>query len=657
MKFSSEVWLAVIVSFLIGLVPALLLYWKTWQLSHNIRIVTFVLRWLGASFIALVLFLPRELGWREEVVPGQVNVFVDNSYSMHVLGASASKIDSFLDNATQLLRVRTWLFGSRAREGANVTFTDSFTDLGSPLRIASLFKTIDSSEIVFITDGNHNYGVLDYSALSGGLLLAVGDSVTSCDISITEVIVPTPTSMQPFVIKVMIESKNCSAQKFQFAIEGDVYYRQELETSPQGFVEITVPIGGLPAGTYSALLKIILEDSVLERRPVAITVIDKKQKIAIVSDITHPDIGVFKRALETFKAMEVELYRGYEEIPHSLPDAIIIIGFPERIEKWLNTKLPYLWLLNGSALTQVRRFDDRIRVQRAHGIREVQGSPATDFFSLPGDISLLKQFAEVLPSLPPLTATGIISTEYEKVFMWQSIEDYALNQPLFFCTENTKCYAIGTGFWKWRLHTYRFLNSHNPFDEFVYSLIQFLINRGKVKLTTSMPSYLLYKFQPVIINASVIIPGKGYSTEYPVEYRIVDSARQVVKEGFMRPSQWNYQIKVEGLSPGKYSYEVKTVIGGKTFFDIGSFTVLNVIPEQMATELNNQFVEKWRVADGKVLPLDNWKQAVEYLVEQVEKRKIVRPLGIDWTVLAIIATIGVFLLVAEWFLRRYHGIV
>ncbi|NPA34115.1 MAG: hypothetical protein GXO48_04195 [Chlorobi bacterium] len=657
MQFSSEFWVAIVLSLLIGLVPALVLYWKTRQLPSRIKGISFVLRWLGASLIALVILLPREPGWREETVPGQVNVFVDNSYSMHVLGASSSMIDSFINNVSNKLRVRTWLFGSRLREGSKVTFSDSFTDLGSPLRLASLLKGIDSSEIVLITDGNHNYGILDYSALSGGLLLSVGDSVLPCAISISEVIVPTPAAMQPFVIKAIIESQNCPIKQFKLIAEGDVSHQQELETSAQRVLEVQIPVGGLPAGTYSTMLKIVLDDSVIYRRPVSFTVIDKKQKIAVVSDITHPDIGAFRRSLESFKTMETELYRSDEAVPQPLPDAIIIIGFPEQVDKWLNTKLPYLWVLDGLALSQIKKFDNKIKVQRAHGVREVQGSPATDFLSLPGDIALLRQFAELLPSLPPLTTTGVISAEYEKIFMWQSIEDYVLNQPLVFCTENTKCYALGTGFWLWRLHTYRFLNSHKPFDEFVYSIMQFLINKGKVKLITSMPSHLLYKFQPVIINAAIVIPGKGYSTEYPVEYKILDSTRQVVKEGFMTPSQWNYQVRIDRLQPGKYFYEVRTVVGGKTYTTFGSFTILDIIPEQMVAGRNNQFVEKWRSAGGKTFPLDNWKHAIEYLLENAKEITIIKPVGIDWLTLAIIATLGVFFLVAEWFLRRYYGII
>ncbi len=657
MKFSSEFWFAIGVSLLIGLVPALVLYWRTYQLSDKVRIVSFVLRWIGTSLIVLVLLIPREPGWREEVVPGQINTFIDNSYSMRVLGGSSLTIDSFLNKARQQLRIKTWLFGSQLREGSHVTFTDSFTNIGSPLRIASLFKAIDSSEIVFITDGNHNYGNIDYSAFPKGVLLVVGDSIESCDIKIAEVVVPTPASLQPFIIKVIIESKNCQTKQFRLVAEGNVSYQEELETSPQGIMEVQIPINGLPAGTYSTLLKIVVEDSIVNRYPVSFSVIDKKQSIAVVSDITHPDISAFRRSLETFKTIQTELYRSDEDLPNPLPDAIIIIGLPKHIEKWLETELPYLWIMDGLTLSQINRFDNKIQVQRAHGSRDVQGSPATDFFSLPGDLNLIKQFTEVLHLLPPLTTTGVITAEYEKIFMWQAIEDYALNQPLFFCTENTKCYTLGTGFWKWRLHTYRFLNSHKPFDEFVYSLMQYLINKGKIKLVTSMPSYLLYKFQPAIINASVIVPGKGYSIEYPVEYKIFDSVGQVIEEGFMTPSNWNYQVRIDGLKPGKYLYEVRTVMGGKTLTALGSFTVLNIIPEQMVSGRNNQFVERWRSARGVVFPLNNWQQAIKYITAQAKSVKIVKSIGLDWVFLAIIATIGIFLLVAEWFLRRYYGIV
>ena len=658
MTLNVDFWFAIIISLLIGLIPAFVLYWKQSPLSRPVKWISFVLRWLGTALLALVLLIPREPGWQEVVKQGQISVFIDNSRSMQVLKASPDAIDSFVATLKTNFSIKTWFFGSALREATlPVTFSDSFTDIGTPLKIASLLKNIHSSTVVFITDGHHNYGLLDYSTIpDSSLLLIVGDSLSQCEIRIGDVVIPTPSSMQPFVINIIVESRNCYTDNFKIVIKGDVSRESSASLSPQGVVEVQVPVDGLPAGIYRATIQIMKNDSIIDRRPISIRVIDRKYKIAVLSDITHPDIGAFRRALEGFKTFETELYRSGEPLSNPLPDALIIIGFPERINDWLQTKVPYLWILNSNALLRISKIDKKIKVQRAHGRREIHGSPAPDFYALPGNISQLKQFAEIMKMLPPLSTTGVISAEYEKIFLWQAIEDYALNQPLVFCTENTRCYAMGSGFWLWRLHTYRFLDSHKPFDEFVYALLQFIINKGKVKLESSMPSYVLYRFQPVIINASVIIPGKGYSTEHPVEYTVRDSAGTIVAKGFMIPAQWNYYVKLENLNPGKYNYELKTVIGGKSLTDFGYFTVVDVAPEDIVSGRNEQFVEEWR-SKGTVIPLNQWKQAVSIISKHAHQIKTMEPIAIEWRLLALLATIGIFMLVAEWFIRRYYGIV
>ena len=119
-----------------------------------------------------------------------------------------------------------------------------------------------------------------------------------------------------------------------------------------------------------------------------------------------------------------------------------------------------------------------------------------------------------------------------------------------------------------------------------------------------------------------------------------------------------YEVDISALSEGTYNFTVSVV--GEGIARSGDFTILEFNVEQQF--LNPNITKLRRVAaqtGGRAFFLDNAQNLVEDLLNEeafkaIEKsqQKIV-PL-IDWKYLLALI---VFLLSAEWFIRKYNGLI
>ena len=196
------------------------------------------------------------------------------------------------------------------------------------------------------------------------------------------------------------------------------------------------------------------------------------------------------------------------------------------------------------------------------------------------------------------------------------------------------------------------------FDEFIGQLIQYLAsNKNRRRLDLTFETFY-YNNSPVQISAQYFDKNFVFDNRALLEIRAIhqETNEETVVPMLLKNNY--YEVDLSSLAPGDYSFTVS--VKGEGLSRSGNFTILEFNVEQQF--LNADVTKLRRVATytkGSVFSLNTLDYLVETLATddsfkpvQRSQRKIV-PL-IDWK---FFLAIMVFTLAAEWFLRKYNGLI
>ena len=675
---NSNTYLLIIVSFILAMSIAWLWY-KDKVFKGRLYWMLLVVRGLALWGLALLLINPVIKDYTVYTEKPVLNILADNSASMTLLDDPANIREGIekLQNDQEIREVfdvQTFVFDRDLKMSDSVPkFDGTQTNISKALLRLKNLEGSGKSATILISDGNSTYGE-DYRYNTAGVsgpvyTVVVGDSTRYEDLFIERLNVNRYAYLNnKFPVEVFpgYEGEKEMTLEVEISDNKGVVGREKVnirpgQASPAVNFELEAGTPGLKK--YKVAIKPVSDERNTDNNEAtfAVDVLDQRNKVALVAEIMHPDLGSLKNILEGSNQRSVELLSPAQVKNIEDFDLYILYqpgaGFDTLLRE-LNERAKNYWLIGGA--TTDWSF---INGSQAVFTREVTYTPEDvggGFNSGFGAFQAEDPGFDGYPPLPTILGDFIFRGTYESL-LFKNIGGIATSRPLLFTAEeNDQRIAVldGSGIWKWRLWHYSENESFEVFDEFWNKLVQYLASGNRKERLNISYEPFYYANAPIRINAGYY--DKNFEFDpgeiLQMEIRHKDSARTMSIP--MMSGRNDYEGDISGLQPGAYEFTVK--VPSQSLSRSGQFTILEFNVEQQFVNTDDDRMRYLAdITGGKMTRLDDLSALVEELkanteLKPVQKRKenIVPLLEWQWLLFGIAA-----LLAIEWVTRKYNGLI
>jgi hypothetical protein len=645
----------------------------------SLRWILGTLRFITLFLILLLLINPKFKSETYTIEKPKLPVLIDNSASIGELEQkeNVSQILQKLKENSALndkFDLSYYSFGSDFKENDSLSFDEKNTNISKALSsVNELFKN-QTAPTILITDGNQTLGN-DYEFSSATFKnqiypVILGDSIKYTDLKIEQLNTNRYAFLKnQFPVEVILTYSGTSPVNSEFVVSqgAATVYRTNVsfsENETSKTLNFTLSANAVGLQKYSAQILPLADEKnkTNNSKQFAVEVIDQATNVLVVSKITHPDLGALKKAIitnerrtVTFKkpAEAVNLLNDYQLVILYQPDRSFASVFAE-IEKagkntWVISGLQTDWyFLNGA--------QDNFNKEASNASEDIQAELNSNYGTFAvEDIGF--------NNLPPLhTAFGALTiTVPNEVMLEQTVSGLTNGNPLLATMEiNGKRDAIwdGEGFWRWRARSFLETDSFQSFDDFIGNLVQYLAsNKRRSRLEVSSETFY-YNNNPIKISAQYF--DKNYvfdiRASLTISVKNTETEKQTVFPMLLRNNY--YEVDLNSLPAGEYNFTVS--VSNEAVSSSGSFTILDFNVEQQF--LNADVAKLHRIAqntNGKAYFPTQSELLINALLSNTNYQNIERseqkvvPL-LDWKYLLFLIVLA---LAAEWFIRKYNGLI
>jgi len=639
---NTTTFLYIILAVIAALAIAIFQYFYKSKSKERVTILLIFLRFLGVFSLLLLCINPKIESNVLEVVKPTLVLAVDNSSSIQHL-----KSDADVNNFVRKIKNNNVLndkfdidyfsFSDVISPLDSLTFSNNSTNISNTL--ASLDKLYkDNTTVLLLTDGNHTIGP-DYSfykSKSQLFSIAVGDTTKYEDVKISKLNVNKYTFLGnnfPVEIFVNYDGEQSINPIVTVRNSNTVIFKKtvplnQLQNSNK--ITFSLPASKIGVTNYSASISYLNNEknTINNRKNFTVEVIDEQSKVAIVSAITHPDLGVLKRAIETNKQRKVVFLS-----PTNLIDVndyqLLILYQPtisfKKIFKEIESKKINTFIITGTQTdwnflnnaqkdftrNAISQTEDYLAVFNPNYSAFITDDLLTDEFS-----PLQDYFGDVKFNIP------------HETLLFQNIGGFETENPLLatYTTNNRKgAILFGENIWQWRALSYQQQKSFTGFDSFINKLIQYIASTKK--------------FNRIALEYAPIATGE--LKEYPLQLH-----------------KNSYEVDLSNLKSGNYTFYIK--VKGQNIAQGGNFTVLDYDIEQQFTYADTDALLKLASnANGKLVHITKSNQFIQQLetsnnYKSIQKstKKIVSLIDWEW-----LLGLTILLFSLEWFIRKYRGLI
>lgn len=675
----SETLLYIILAAIIALLLAVFQYiYKKKSMSKLNMLFTF-LRFLTIFSVLLLLINPSFDQISLSTIKPNLVLAVDNSSSIRHLKQDKKTTDlvNRLRNSKALnnkFNVEYYTFGQSLKTSDSITFSDKQTNLYQAFtQLTQIYKQTTSPTLL-ITDGNQTYGN-DYQFVSNSYNqpiypIILGDTITYTDLKIEQLNVNKYAYLKnkfPVEVILVYNGNTNISSKFEVVNGKTTLYSETVNFSKinnSKIINFTLPANSVGVSHLKASIRPLESEKnkVNNYKNFAVEVINEKTKIALVSEIKHPDIGTIKKSIESNEQRSVTILNTKQYVSKINDFQLVILYQPNnkfnKIFEDLNSKNKNRFVVVGpkTDLNVMNRIDKNF----SHDITNQTENYQAEF-----NINYTPYIIDDIDfeSFPPL-ASNYGSVKFNVPFesiLEKTIKGISIKEPLLATSEaNNRRAAIlfGENIWRWRAQSYINNKSFNAFDNFIGKLIQYLAsNKQKSRLNLDYESFYNGSSN-IIIKAEFLDKNYVFDTRETLNINLTDKVSKNQKTLPLILKNNNYQVDLSSLPPSEYNFTVKALNGNIS--KSGSFQILEYNVEQQFLNANVNKLERLaNESSGTSYFIDNVDGLIDNLLNDnrytpVQKsNKNTIPL-IDWKfLLAIIAlSLGI-----EWFLRKYNGLI
>ncbi len=635
-----------------------------------------VLRFFTVLTILLLLLLPVFRSTEYETELPKLIILADDSESIDYLSQAdylKQDFQSLISNneINEQFDVHSFSFDSELKPADSLILMGKQSDLQNALsEVLNLYRD-DQKAIVILSDGiqnaGKNYEYLNLPQNAKVYPIVYGDTTRYADLEISQVNLNRYSYLNnefPVEAIVTYSGKDPVRSRFSVSENNKTLYTQDLNFDANSDSEIiTFELKSSAVGLKSMRAQVIpLENEKNvenNSRSFAVEVIDEQAKILIHASAPHPDLGALKKAIQSNPQRSAEIIIGSQEIDYNAYNLVILYGvdsaFSSRIDR-LNESGQNAWLILGKnpRLDILNKSLQEINIEENIETDEVQPLINSSYsnFNLE-DFN----YGDYPPVETPYGSWSFSSPV--DVLIYKKISGIETDQPFWFTYETgSRRIAVSAlnGLWRWRSQAYLENKNFEDFDNLVNGQIQYLAsNQVRNRLTVDAPA-IFEQTNDIKIEATYLDKNYQFDDSAVLNLKMVkeedDSTftRPFVQAGSL------FQVDLAGLNAGSYKYTVS--VQNENLTRSGFIEVMDFNPEQTTSTAYDEGFEKL-VGTQNVYYQGDLNKVIDTLSNDQISRPIERKkfayLGlIDFEYLMILLGI---LLGAEWFLRKYNGLI
>jgi hypothetical protein len=394
----------------------------------------------------------------------------------------------------------------------------------------------------------------------------------------------------------------------------------------------------------------------------SIETIDQFSKVAIISTMSHPDIGALKTSIETNKQRSVEVFSPNEYISSKNVYSVVILYQPnikfkrvfDLIQKMNNNTL----IVGGTSTdwTFLNEIQSDFFLEISRKEELVKGQINTDFTSF--DIS-----AYNFKSYPPLnTKFGEISINSKfETLLNKYRDDKFISDPLWFTFENNESrnsVILGEDLWKWRMQSFIQESNFITFDSFISKTIQYLDDKKQNNRLVIDYKSIYDGKQDLLITAQYYNKNYELDLNAEISVKFKNNITGDLIEVPMNINTYFYEIDLNILESGSYSFEVN--VNNEMHNKSGIIEILEFNIEEQLVNVNIDDLKQLSVdTGGKLFSSSQVNELIKQLISDIRFKSIQKTTKKSVHLLDI--TLVLFLLFTsislEWFIRKYNGLI
>ncbi|MEM5564800.1 VWA domain-containing protein [Psychroserpens sp. AS72] len=606
-------------------------------------------------------------------------VAVDNSESINYLNQSQNTsefIKSLKANETlnENFNLEFYRFGKELTQTDSLSFDEKQSNLALVFERLSEVYNNSIAPTLIISDGNQTYGN-DYAYMTKRYKQSIfpvilGDTTTYTDLKIQQLNVNRYAYLKnKFPVEVIATYNGNTTVNTQLKVSAgnSTVFSKPLtfsKTQTSQIVNFTLPASRVGVTSYKAqVVPLDNEKNTINNvKNFAVEVIDQKTNVAIVSDILHPDLGTLKKSIESNEQRNADILSTLEFLNKSNDYQLVIVYQPTNNFRALFREIDRLKLnkiviagtkTNWSLLNQLQ---SNYKQELTNQTEEFQPSLNQNYGTFIVDDLNFGEF----PPLKGEFGTTSFTVPFETI-LYKTINGTQIEEPLFATfeiNEKREALILGEGLWRWRAQAYLNENSFNTFDNFIGKLVQYLsTNKRRTRLNVNYESF--YNGNDNVRITSQFF-NKNYEFEDNVNLNITLKNKDtdaVTTFPFVLKNS-SYEVDLSGLEAGDYAFTVK--VNNENISKSGELKILDYNVEQQFLNANVTKLQSLATnSEGTSYFIDNTDALAKDLINdtrfatiQKSTKKVV-PL-IDWKYLLGLIALS---LAAEWFIRKYNGLI
>ena len=631
------------------------------------------------SVFSLLLLLINPVISRKTIETNKIPlaIVVDNSRSITELKANdiEKKLFEKLTSNSALkdkFEIQTYTFDEEFFAGKPLDFKGNQSNIDN---VAINLKQLNKNAfypVVLLTDGNQTIGndyVYSFQETASVFPVVLGDTTTTFDLKINQLNANKYAFLKnKFPVEVFLQYNGNKAISANFSIEknGKKINSQIINFDKKNkvqSVQILLEADRVGLQKYKAVISSGTKEKNTYNnvKNFAVEVIDQRKEIAIISDISHPDLGAFKRAIESNAQRKVTLLKTNSISDLKKYNLLILYqptaSFRKVFEANKNLRIN-TFIITGMST------DFNLLNQMQSDLDFKLTNKKEDFTSsfLIG-FNLFAQNDIQFAQLPPLENPfgKIIEKGNVNTLLTAKVNGIDVENPILTFSEkgnSRSAYLLGENSWKWRMESHVINQSYEKYDQFIDKIIQYLsTNSAKKSLLVEHESFY-NSGETIEIFAQYF--NKSYELEENANLSInlTNKNTKSTKNYNFSKANNGYQAIFDGLEPGNYAFQVKKASSNASYN--GTFEVLDFDVEKQF--VNPDFSKLQQLANqnkGEVIYPNQIDMLIQKLLEKdtylpVEKSLIKKSPLIDWIILLVILAVS---LAAEWFTRKYNGLL
>ena len=663
----------------LGVAFALSFYHYLYKVKSKSKVTLLLafLRFLSIFGLLLLLINPIVSRKTVETIKTPLPIVIDNSASITDLKADKSAMEVFqkLSENKELadkFDVQTYQFDADFLPSDTIDFKGTQSNIDVVAKNLKIIYKNQHYPTVLISDGNQTSGedyVFGFNPDNKVYPLVVGDTATYLDLRISQLNVNKYAfHKNKFPVEIFLNyagNKSINAT-FKISQGNTVLNEQTVDFSlskKSAMLNVLLPADKVGL----QILKATISSKEQEKntynnvKNFAVEIIDQKTEVALVSSISHPDLGAIKRSIESnaqrkvtiLKPNQVSSLTNYNVLILYQPNAEFKAIFDQNENAKINT-----WIITGNDTDYIflNQNQDSYTFKMSGSKEDYLASFDSQFNLFALDNIGFEQFPPLENPFGAITASGNTNT-----LLSSTIRNIATNQPLMAFAENQgkrSAFLFGENIWKWRANNYVDKKSFTDFDVFLDKTIQYLASNNSRKSLVVTHERFYNSGEGIEITGQYF--NKNYELDEKARLTIAVTNRkteQLKNYDLLRTTN-AFQVNLDGLSAGNYTFTVKELNSNSVYSS--SFEVLDF-------DIEKQFVNPdWKKLNqlatqtkGKAFLPNQMDTLIQQLLaddsyKAIQKTLVKKSPLIDWIWLLVLIAIS---LASEWFIRKYNGLL